>query len=84
MHVPVVGLPIARYTQHVWTSDSVAAVIEKFGVSHVLFFPGTYEAEFKNPFYVDLREGRVPDWLTVSYQGQQVVLYEVVQPKLPR
>lgn len=83
MHVPVVGLPIARYTQHVWTSDSVAAVIRQFGVSHVLFFPGTYEAEFKNPFYVDLREGRVPDWLTVSYQGQQVVLYEVVQPKLP-
>lgn len=80
--IAVVGLPIARYTQHVWTSDNVAALVKNVGVSHVLFFPGTYEAEFKNPFYVDLRDGRVPDWLKVSYRGQQAVLYEVVPEKL--
>jgi hypothetical protein len=83
-HVAVVGLPIARYTQHVWTSDSVAGIVSKFGISHVLFFPSTYEAEFKNPFYEDLREGRQPDWLTVSYRGERFVLYQVVPEKLPR
>jgi hypothetical protein len=83
-HVAVVGLPIARYTQHVWTSDSVAGIVSKFGISHVLFFPSTYEAEFKNPFYEDLREGRQPDWLTVSYRGERFVLYQVVPERLPR
>ena len=83
-HVAVVGLPIARYTQHVWTSDSVGAVVSKFGISHVLFFPSTYEAEFKNPFYEDLRDGRMPDWLTVRYRGERFVLYEVAPQKLAR
>jgi len=83
-HVAVVGLPIARYTQHVWTSDSVGAVVSKFGISHVLFFPSTYEAEFKNPFYEDLRDGRMPDWLTVRYRGERFVLYEVARQKLAR
>jgi hypothetical protein len=82
--VPVVGLPIARYTQHVWTSDSVAAVVNRFGISHVLFFPSTYEAEFRNPFYEDLRAGRLPDWLTVRYRGERFVLYEVAPKKLAR
>lgn len=83
-HVAVVGLPIARYTQHVWTSDSVAGVVSSFHISHVLFFPSTYEAEFKNPFFEELRDGRVPDWLTVGYRGQSFVLYEVVPEKLAR
>jgi hypothetical protein len=82
--VAVVGLPIARYTQHVWTSDSVAAVVSRFGISHVLFFPSTYEAEFKNPFYEHLRDGRLPDWLTVRYRGERFVLYEVAPQKLAR
>jgi len=83
-HVAVVGLPIARYTQHVWTSDSVAGIVGRFGISQVLFFPSTYEAEFKNPFYEALRDGRQPDWLTVRYRGERFVLYDVVPEKLAR
>lgn len=82
MHLAVVGLPIARYTQHVWTSDTVASLVRKFGVSQVLFFPGTYDDEFGIQFYRDLEEGRVPPWLAVRFQGEGAVLYDVVVSEL--
>ena len=82
IHIKVVGLPIARYTQHVWSDDTVASLIRRYGVSQVLFFPATYEDEFKIPFYRELREGQVPPWLTVRFRGKQVVLYDVVASEL--
>jgi len=80
--IPVVGLPIARYTQNVWDTHSVAALIRKFGISHVLFFPTTYQEEYSIPFYGDLQGGRPPDWLTLRFRGELVELYEVVPQKL--
>lgn len=78
----VVGLPIARYTQSVWDDDTVASLVREFGISHVLFFPATYEDGFRIPFYRELREGRAPPWLAVRFQGDQAVLYDVVREKL--
>ena len=78
----VIGLPVARYTQHVWDDATVESVIRDFGVSQVLFFPATYEEAFRIPFYRELREGRVPPWLAVRFQGEQAVLYDVVASEL--
>ena len=64
--------------------DPLTTILATFGISHVLLFPSTYEAEFKNPFYEDLRAGNVPDWLTVRYRGERFVWYDVVPEKLAR
>jgi hypothetical protein len=60
----------------------VAALIRKFGITHVLFFPTTYQEEYSIPFYGDLQEGRLPEWLTIRFRGELFELYEVVPQKL--
>ncbi|ARS28661.1 hypothetical protein [Sphingomonas sp. KC8] len=50
------------------TADNARAIIQRHGVSLVLICPGMsestiYASEAKTGFYVQLRNGRAPDWL---------------------
>jgi hypothetical protein len=81
-HDAVIGLPVARYTQRAWDAAAVASLVRELGISQVLFFPSTYEDEFRIPFYRELLEGRVPPWLAVRFHGEQAVLYDVVASEL--
>ena len=80
---PVVGLPGSSYTRTIWTEDETRRTVARYGVAWVLFFPELLDAvepEAANqPFFVDLKRGRVPSWLAPAFQSNGVRLYHVTQ-----
>jgi 4-amino-4-deoxy-L-arabinose transferase-like glycosyltransferase len=80
---PVVGLPGASYTHTVWTEDETRRTVTRYGIAWVLFLPDLLNAAepdaANQPFFVELKQGRVPSWLAPTFQSNGVRLYQVTQ-----
>jgi hypothetical protein len=78
---PTVGLPGTPYTRTVWTTDQTRRVVHKYGVAYVVFFPDLFDPAAPDGdnqlFFRDLKQGRVPAWLTPAFSSGSVQLYQV-------
>jgi hypothetical protein len=80
---PVVGLPGSSYTRTVWTDDEARRTVARYGVAWVLVLPDLLpagEPELANqPFFMNLKRGRVPSWLAPAFATNGVRLYQVTE-----
>jgi 4-amino-4-deoxy-L-arabinose transferase-like glycosyltransferase len=84
----IVGLTDSRYTKTVWDKEEVAALVERFKIERLVFFPTAYDPKSplnsNNVFFDELQRQQVPPWLVVRLATDSVVLYDVVASELPR
>jgi hypothetical protein len=80
------GLPDARFSQRVWTTQAVATIVRQQRIREVVFFPAAYDRKAANnrntPFFHELSEGRVPPWLTPWRVTDTVAVYHVDAARL--
>lgn len=81
---PVVGLSEAAWTWRTWTDDEVFALVERFDISIVCFFPDLFDphapVNAHREFYRNLAAGRLPAWLAPLKEDGRVRLYAVQRP----
>lgn len=83
---PVVGLTSSLYSDRPWTEDRVRALVQQYGIGHVIFFPGLFDASGKADanriFFADLDNGFEPSWLSEYPVAGDVRLFRVRQDML--
>ena len=77
----VIGLTNIKYTSRVWSDEEVLALIRKYGVNQVVYFPDL-PTEEENPFFMSLKrfdDSREIDrpWLKPVLVSEHIQIYEV-------
>jgi hypothetical protein len=76
-----VGLPDARFSRKVWTTEAVATIVREQQIREIVFFPPAYDrgaaSNANTPFFHELSEGRTPPWLSLWYADPAVEVYRV-------
>ncbi|MBC7967177.1 MAG: hypothetical protein H7Z17_14785 [Fuerstia sp.] len=77
----VIGLTSGKYTSRVWSDEEVLALIRKYGVNQVVYFPDL-PTEEENPFFMSLKrldDSREIDraWLKPVLISEHIQIYEV-------
>ncbi len=77
----VIGLTNGKYTSRVWSDEAVLALIHKYGINQIVFFP-ELPTEEENPFFMSLK--RLADsheidrpWLKPVLVSKHIQIYEV-------
>ena len=79
---PTIGLPDTRFSSQQWTAERVRALLERYRVRFVLFFPAIYRRgdPFGSnlPFFDQLAANETPPWLksVESRSDVMLLLYE--------
>jgi len=75
---PTVGLPDTRFSSEQWTAERVRALLERYRVRVLLFFPRIYRRgdQFGSnlPFFHQFAANETPPWLTSVESRSDVML----------
>lgn len=81
----IYGLPVQRYSRHIWSVERVRDLVVARGVAFVIFFPPAFDPDDPDNrnrlFFAALSRGESPPWLRPRYLSRRVHLYEVVQDR---
>jgi hypothetical protein len=75
---PTIGLPDTRFSSEQWTAERVRALLERYRVRFVLFFPAIYRRRdpfgSNLPFFDQLAANETPPWLKLVESRSDVML----------
>jgi hypothetical protein len=76
--LPALGLAPQIYSARSWTTDEARALVDRYGVCHVLLHARDTEgAGDGREFFSDLRAGRIPPWLELRHSAPELSVYIV-------